>query len=83
MGRTAFAKRFHALMGVPHLTALTDLRLEQAVDMLSDGSIPLIRIAFTVGYTSEAAFVRAFRRKFGKPPGRYRHEAGQPVELLA
>jgi AraC-like DNA-binding protein len=75
LGRTAFAKRFTALMGVPPLSALTDLRLEQAVTMLRDGQAPLIEIAFTVGYSSEAAFVRAFRRKYGKPPGQFRSES--------
>lgn len=76
LGRTAFAKRFTALMGVPPLTALTDLRLEQAVTMLRDGHSPLIEVAFTVGYSSEAAFVRAFRRKYGKPPGQFRQANG-------
>lgn len=72
LGRTAFAKRFTKLMGIPPLTALTDLRLEQAVTMLRDARAPLIEIAFTVGYSSEAAFVRAFRRKHGLPPGQFR-----------
>ncbi|MBK6491100.1 MAG: helix-turn-helix transcriptional regulator [Sphingomonadales bacterium] len=73
LSRTAFATRFTKLMGVPPLTALTDLRLEQAVAMLRESNAPLIEIAFTVGYASEAAFVRAFRRKYGIPPGQFRH----------
>ncbi len=73
LSRTAFATRFTKLMGVPPLTALTDLRLEQAVAMLRESNAPLIEIAFTVGYSSEAAFVRAFRRKYGSPPGQFRH----------
>jgi AraC-like DNA-binding protein len=75
LGRTAFAQRFRKLMGVPPLEALTDLRLEQALTMLRDGNGPLIEIAFTVGYSSEAAFVRAFRRKYGMPPGQFRQAA--------
>ena len=79
LGRTAFTKRFSNLMGVPPLTALTDLRLEQAAAMLRDSNAPLIGIAFTVGYTSEAAFVRAFSRKYGKPPGQFRQAIVQSV----
>jgi AraC-like DNA-binding protein len=74
LGRSAFSKRFTEAVGVPPLTAITDLRLEQAVAMLREEKTPLIEIAFTVGYNSEAAFVRAFSRKFGMPPGRFRHE---------
>lgn len=72
LGRTAFATRFRKLMGVPPLQALTDLRLEQAMAILKEGNCPLIEVAFTVGYSSEAAFVRAFRRKFGTTPGQSR-----------
>jgi AraC-like DNA-binding protein len=80
LGRTTFAKRFSALMGIPPLTALTDLRLEQAITMLRDHNVPLIEIAFTVGYSSEAAFVRAFRRKYGKPPGLFRQAIKRPAD---
>jgi AraC-like DNA-binding protein len=73
LSRTAFATRFRKLMGVPPLQALTDLRLEQGLTMLREGNSPLIEVAFTVGYSSEAAFVRAFRRKYGTTPGRSRH----------
>lgn len=77
LSRTAFAERFRAATGVPPLTAITDLRLDQAVTMLREESAPLIEIAFTVGYNSEAAFVRAFHRKFGVPPGQYRKREGR------
>jgi AraC-like DNA-binding protein len=74
LSRTAFAERFRNAVGVPPLTAISDLRLHQAVTMLSEEKTPLIEVAFTVGYNSEAAFVRAFSRKYGMPPGRYRLE---------
>jgi AraC-like DNA-binding protein len=72
LGRSAYSKRFTEAVGVPPLTAITDLRLQQAIAMLREEQTPLIEIAFTVGYNSEAAFVRAFARKYGMPPGRYR-----------
>lgn len=74
LGRSAFSERFRSAVGVPPLTAITDLRLAQAVTMLREPQMPLIEIAFTVGYNSEAAFVRAFSRKYGMPPGRYRQD---------
>jgi AraC-like DNA-binding protein len=74
LSRTAFAERFRNAVGVPPLTAISDLRLHQAVTMLCEEKTPLIEVAFTVGYNSEAAFVRAFNRKYGMPPGRYRLE---------
>jgi AraC-like DNA-binding protein len=73
LGRTAFSERFRKAMGVPPLTAIADLRMQQAEALLRESKTALIEIAFTVGYNSEAAFVRAFHRKFGMPPGKYRH----------
>ena len=86
LGRTAFSQRFTAAFGSPPLQTLTRLRLQHGQEMLRNSRAPLIEIAFTVGYHSEAAFVRAFHREFGVPPGRYRarfqngkpaHPAGQ------
>ena len=62
---------------MPPLTAITDLRLGQAEALLREAQMPLIEIAFTVGYNSEAAFIRAFQRKYSMPPGRYRNEHAQ------
>lgn len=74
LGRTSFAERFHRVFGAPPLQTLTALRLEQAETMLRHSQAPLIEIAFTVGYNSEAAFVRAFHRTYGVPPGRFRQQ---------
>lgn len=72
LSRTAFSQRFTAAIGTPPLQTLTRLRLQQGLEMLRNSHAPLIEIAFTIGYHSEAAFVRAFRREFGIPPGKYR-----------
>ncbi len=81
LGRSAFSARFRDAVGVPPLTAITELRLAQAVTMLREESMPLIEIAFTAGYNSEAAFVRAFSRKYAMPPGRYRQEKVAEAKL--
>lgn len=78
LGRTVFAERFRKAFGQPPLQTLTAMRLEQAEHMLRGTKAPLIEIAFTVGYNSEAAFVRAFHRQFGVPPGRYRLGQANP-----
>lgn len=72
LGRTAFSQRFTRAFGTPPLETLTRLRLQQGQEMLRNSRAPLIEIAFTVGYHSEGAFVRAFHREFGIPPGKYR-----------
>ena len=47
-------------------------RLAIAADLLRSGSSPLGRVAEQVGYESEQAFNRAFKREFGVPPARWR-----------
>lgn len=74
LGRTAFVERFRNAFGSPPLQTLTELRLDQAANMLSHSKASITEIAFTVGYNSEAAFVRAFHRRHGLPPGRFRAE---------
>ncbi len=78
LSRTAFAVRFHKVFGTPPLQTITLLRLKQAEAMLLNSQAPLIEIAFTVGYNSEAAFVRAFHREYGVPPGKFRTLHGGP-----
>lgn len=73
--RSRFAARFTALVGEPPMAYLSRWRLETAAGLLQDGSLSLGEIAPRVGYESEAAFSKAFRRRFGKPPGAYRRGA--------
>lgn len=75
LSRSRFAGRFTALVGQPPLTYLTRWRMEKAAGLLHEGDLGLAEIAGRVGYESEAAFSRAFRRHFGVPPGVYRRRA--------
>ncbi len=68
MSRSAFAARFTALVGEPVLAHLTRRRMELAVDRLRDGGT-VAEVAGTLGYRSEAAFSRAFKRVTGTTPG--------------
>jgi len=72
--RSAFAARFVDRVGKPPATYLAHVRLDAATDLLRDTSLPVTLIAKNVGYTSEAAFSRAFRNRYSMPPARWRHE---------
>jgi AraC-like DNA-binding protein len=72
MSRSRFAARFTALVGEPPLAYVARWRLETAAGLLRESSLSLGEVAERVGYDSEAAFSKAFRRRFGAPPGAYR-----------
>jgi AraC-like DNA-binding protein len=75
VSRSAFAERFTRAVGEPPMRYLARQRVEQASAQLRDSADPIARIAFDVGYESEAAFSRAFRRAYGVPPAAWRREA--------
>ncbi len=77
LSRSAFAERFTRIVGEAPMRYLARQRLEQAAARLQDTSDAIARIAFDVGYESEAAFSRAFRREYGVPPAAWRREPGQ------
>lgn len=70
--RSILTERFTRLLGEPPLRYLARWRLQLAARLLRSGRQPIVRIALDVGYESEAAFNRAFKREFGVPPGRFR-----------
>lgn len=72
LSRAAFARRFTALVGKPPLAYLTDLRLAKAARLLRQTDDSIARIAEAVGYGSQIALTRAFRRVEGVTPGSYR-----------
>jgi AraC-like DNA-binding protein len=74
LSRSAFAARFVALVGMPPATYLAHVRLDAATDLLRDTALPVTLIAANVGYMSEAAFSRAFKRRYGTPPARWRQD---------
>ena len=74
LSRSAFAARFVARVGKPPATYLVHVRLDAATGLLRDTSLPVTLIAENVGYTSEAAFSRAFKHRYGTPPARWRRD---------
>lgn len=71
MSRSRFSARFTELVGQTPIGHLTAHRMYLASLELTDGRRRLIEIAESVGYSSEKAFTRAFRRWSGVPPSRY------------
>jgi transcriptional regulator GlxA family with amidase domain len=59
---------------MPPAAYLAHVRLDAATDLLRDTALPVTLIAANVGYTSEAAFSRAFKRRYGMPPARWRRD---------
>lgn len=69
MSRSGFSARFSALMGESAMRYVTRWRMQLARLQLQESAEPLISVAERLGYQSEAAFSRAFRREFGLSPG--------------
>jgi AraC-like DNA-binding protein len=72
LSRSALADRFAALVGEPPMQYLTRWRLARAAQALRGSGQPIARIAEQAGYESDAAFSRAFKREYGKPPAAFR-----------
>jgi AraC-like DNA-binding protein len=72
ISRSGLAERFTRVIGMAPMHYLADWRLQVAAHKLRDTSDPLVWIAEQVGYESEAAFSRAFRKKFGAAPATWR-----------
>lgn len=72
MSRSAFAARFKQLLGQTPLEYVTEWRMQKATELLRVGDKKLVEIANSVGYDSDAAFSKAFKRTVGASPGEYR-----------
>jgi AraC-like DNA-binding protein len=74
LSRSAFVDRFTSLVGMPPIRYLTVWRLQTAKLNLRERRTPIAKLAHSVGYESEEAFSRAFKREFGMPPARWRDQ---------
>jgi AraC-like DNA-binding protein len=73
--RSVLAERFSALVGTPPLQYLSRWRMQLATDALARGDSTMAGIAAEIGYESEAAFSRAFKKIIGVPPSVWRRKA--------
>jgi AraC-like DNA-binding protein len=72
LSRSALHERFVALTGMPPMQYLTHWRMQCGARLLREGRATVAAIAQDVGYDSEAAFSRAFKRATGQPPAAWR-----------
>ena len=72
VSRTVLGERFVELLGEPPMRYCGRWRMRMAANMLRDGRQNTANIAYAVGFNSEAAFNRAFKREYGEPPATWR-----------
>lgn len=80
--RSVLAERFQHLVGSAPMEYLTQWRMVLAATLLCRSNAPLARIAEDVGYRTDTAFIRAFRREYGLPPAAWRrqqHPSARPT----
>jgi AraC-like DNA-binding protein len=75
LSRSALAERFTELVGQPPMQYLARWRMQLAAGQLAAGTDSVATIAAKVGYDSEAAFSRAFKKATGVAPGRWRKQS--------
>ena len=72
VSRSVLGERFVKLIGEPPMRYCARWRMRMAANMLRDGKDNTANIAYSVGFNSEAAFNRAFKREYGEPPATWR-----------
>ena len=77
--RSVLAERFQQLVGSSPMQYLAQWRMLLATDLLRRSQAPLAQIAEQVGYQTDTAFSRAFRREFGEPPAAWRRRRNEPA----
>ena len=85
VSRSVLGERFTELLGEPPMRYCAGWRMRIAANMLREGKQNTANIAYAVGFNSEAAFNRAFKREFGEPPATWRRrvEAKERAEAQA
>jgi AraC-like DNA-binding protein len=77
LSRSALHERFVELIGQPPMQYLTQWRMQLASRLLRDTRASVASVGLDVGYESEAAFARAFKRFVGTPPAAWRRQQGE------
>jgi AraC-like DNA-binding protein len=74
-------ERFPQLVGQAPMQYLAQWRMLLATNLLARSNAPLSQIAEEVGYQTDTAFSRAFRREYGMPPAAWRRRQAAPAAL--
>lgn len=78
LSRTRFADRFRHFLGEPPMAYLARWRVKLGAELLQSTEDSVAEVAATVGYGSEAAFNRAFKRELDCPPAQWRRKRNAP-----
>ena len=76
LSRSVLAERFTQYIGQPPMQYLANWRMQLAANYLTSDTESIATVANRVGYESEAAFSRAFKKLIGFPPGEWRKSRG-------
>ena len=79
LSRMHFAAQFKRATGLSPHAFLQEKRLELAKTLLAEGELPLVQIAFAVGFGSQAHFTAVFHKAVGTTPGRWRQQSASPI----
>ena len=83
VSRSVLGERFTELLGEPPIRYCAGWRMRIAANMLRDGNSNTASVAYAVGFNSEAAFNRAFKREYGEPPATWRRRIEADEEAIA
>ena len=83
MSRSAFSARFSELVGEGPMQYVTRWRMHVATDLLREEQLTVALVAERLGYASEAAFSRAYKRTTGKPPGEVRRTGAMNLPAIS
>ncbi|NUT01594.1 MAG: alpha/beta fold hydrolase, partial [Sphingomonas sp.] len=83
VSRTVLGEKFAELIGEPPMRYCARWRMRMAANMLRDGKQNASNVAYSVGFNSEAAFTRAFKREFGEPPATWRRQVEEDAKTRA
>lgn len=81
VSRTILGERFAQLIGEPPMRYCARWRMRVAANMLRDGKQNASNVAYAVGFNSEAAFTRAFKREYGVPPATWRRQIEEEARI--
>jgi AraC-like DNA-binding protein len=80
LSRSALADHFIRLIGVPPMHYIAGWRMQVAMQRLRSTNDSLAQVAESIGYESEAAFSRAFKKAVGSAPATWRRARGTRPE---
>ncbi|MCB0565757.1 MAG: helix-turn-helix transcriptional regulator [Phaeodactylibacter sp.] len=77
LSRSQIHRKLKKLTGVSTSAYIRSIRMQKAIELLLDSTLPISEIAFKVGFRDPSYFTRLFTKMYGVPPGEYRKGGGE------